>query len=52
MSELFADDYPTRTEGCGMEPWIDVARAIGLVGIAVVLVVVWFRYWGKGDPHG
>lgn len=51
MSELFAADYPTRSRGCGMDPWLDVARAIGLVGLATILVVVWFRYFGGDDHH-
>lgn len=53
MTELFADDYPAQTyRRCGMSPWLDIARAAGLLILALALVVVFFRYWGGGDPHG
>lgn len=52
MTELFADDYPKMYRRCGMDPWLDIARAVGLVGIATVLLVVWFRLRGGDDPPG
>ena len=52
MSELFAVDYPTRLRGCGMDPWIDFARGVGLVSFAAILLVVYFRLRKGDDPPG
>jgi cytochrome c-type biogenesis protein CcmH/NrfF len=46
VSELFADDYPTRTDGrCGMSWIIPVALTV----LGLVVLVVAFRYWGPTD---
>lgn len=53
MSELFADGYPTRLERrCGMHGWLDIARAVMFLAVAIILVIVVFRLFGSDDPPG